>query len=158
MAPASRRLAAAILAFLVYGDVRDGAPTHHPERALLPILWILAPFAADSLRTLARRIAWGRPAREMWVFGAAAAGAVASVALLPSQLREAPGMSQDESRSSQIARGLELASLGGRWIVTPCAYDILALLAGSGEPERFTISPSTHAPVTAACPQISSGP
>ena len=77
------RVALAILAFLVYGDMRDGAPTHHPERAVLPILWILAPFAADSLRALAKRVAWARPAREMWVVGASVAGALAWVALLP---------------------------------------------------------------------------
>ena len=149
--------AVAILAFLVYGDVRDGAPTHHPERAVLPILWILVPFAADSLRALARRVAWGHPKREMWVFGLGVAAAVAWLALLPAQLRDAPGLSEAERRDAQIARGEELAASASpseSWTVAPCAYEHFALLAATGEPERFTILPPTHTPLTALCPHV----
>jgi len=152
--------AAALLAFLVYGDVRDGAPTHHPERAVLPILWILAPFAADSLRALGRRMAWGRPTREAVVFGIAAAGALAWTALLPARLRDAPAMSEDESRRAQIERGLALAAsfqAEDHWRVIPCAYEHFALLAASAEPERFTILASERARVTPACPELEPG-
>jgi hypothetical protein len=149
--------AAAILLFLVYGDLRDGAPTHHLERAVLPILWILAPFAADSLRVFARRAAWGRPSREMWVFGVAVAGSMAWLALLPATLRDAPGMSEGESRAAQLARGEALRGSGlrgERWTITPCAYEHFALMAATGEPERFAVLPPTQTPVTAACPQL----
>jgi hypothetical protein len=145
--------AGAILAFLVYGDAHDGAPTHHPERALLPVVWILAPFAADSLRALARRFAWARPRREMWVFGVSVAGGLAWLALLPARLRDAPGMSAGESRSAQIERGNALPPSASA-LVTPCAYEHFALLAATGAPERFTVLPPSHAPVTPACPRV----
>jgi hypothetical protein len=145
--------AGAILGFLVYGDLHDGAPTHHPERALLPVLWLLVLFAADSLRALARRVAWGRPQREMWVFGLSLAGALAWVALLPEQLRAAPGLSTEESRAPQLRRGRALVPFASAE-VTPCAYEHFALLAATGVPERFTILPPSHAPVTSACPGV----
>lgn len=44
-----------LLAFLVVGELRDGAPTHHSERALLAIWLFLAVFAADALVELARK-------------------------------------------------------------------------------------------------------
>jgi len=157
--------AASILAFLVYGDVRDGAPTHHPERAVLPILWILAPFAADALRSLARRTVWGWPRRESWVFGLSVAGALAWSALLPSRLRDAPAMSADESRSAQVERGLELGrsfrtsdpGSGQSWRVAPCAYEHFALIAASAAPERFTILPAVRDAVTPECPRLTRG-
>ncbi|MGO9000126.1 MAG: hypothetical protein ACLQVI_42910 [Polyangiaceae bacterium] len=149
--------AAAIFAFLIYGDVRDGAPTHHPERAVLPIVWILAPFAADALRTFGRKFAWARPQREMWLVGLVLSGGLAWLALLPGRLRDAPGLSGEESRSSQLARGRQLAwygKPGGHWSLTPCSYEHFALIAAYGWPERFTILPSSHAPVTADCPRL----
>jgi hypothetical protein len=146
----------AILAFLVYGDARDGAPTHHPERAVIPIVWILAAFAADALRALARRVAWARPAREMWVVGAGVAGAVAWSVTLPARWRDHPASTADESRDAQIARGLALAADPGvsRVAVTPCAYEHFALIAAFAAPERVDITPSTHTAVTPACPRV----
>ncbi len=152
--------AAAILAFLVYGDVRDGAPTHHPERAVLPILWILIPFTADAVRAVARRVAWARPMREMWVFGAALAGALAWAATLPESLRAFPGDGPGEGRSAQLAQGARLGAQGelAAFVVTPCAYEHFALLAAAGHPERFTILPATHEPVTGKCPRVQCAP
>ena len=145
--------AAAILAFLVYGDARDGAPTHHPERSVLPILWILVPFATDALRTFGRNAAWGRPWREMWLFGLAISGGIASLALLPTELRDAPGMSPEEQRGAQIRRGRELPA-SGSVTVTPCAYEHFALMAAAGSPERFTIRPAEPRSMAAACPRV----
>jgi hypothetical protein len=145
--------AASILAFLVYGDARDGAPTHHPERSVLPILWILIPFATDALRTFGRNVAWGRPWREMWLFGLAVSGGVAWLALLPAELRDAPGMSPPEQRGAQIRRGRELPA-SGSVTVTPCAYEHFALIAAAGSPERFTIRPAEPTDMTAACPRV----
>jgi hypothetical protein len=145
----------AILAFLVYGDLRDGAPTHHPERAILPILWILVAFAADALGALVRRYAWGRSAREMWVAGGVAAGALAWCAQLPGQWRDHPGASAEEARDVQVTRGLELARARAPHIdVTPCAYEHFAVLAAFGAPERAEVEAPTHTPVTPACPRI----
>jgi len=148
--------AIAILAFLVYGDIRDGAPTHHPERAVLPILWILAPFAADSLRALAGRVAWARPAREMWVVGASVAGALAWGVTLPARLRAHPASAEDESREAQIARGEALRADPriARLTVTPCAYEHFALIAAFAAPERVDIAPCTHTVVTPSCPEV----
>jgi hypothetical protein len=148
--------AAAILAFLVYGDVHDGAPTHHPERAVIPILWILAPFAADSVRALARRVAWARPAREMWVVGAGLAGTVAWSVTLPSRWRDYPASGADESREAQITRGLALATDAptARFAVTPCAYEHFALIAAFAAPERVDVEPATHEPVRPSCPRV----
>ena len=152
--------AAAVLAFLAYGDARDGAPTHHPERAVIPVLWILAAFAADSLRALARRVAWARPAREMWVVGVSVAGFIAWSATLPARWRDHPASSPDESRDAQVARGLSLAPIlakgppDARLAVTPCAYEHFALIAAFAAPERVDIAPSEHAPVTPGCPRV----
>lgn len=44
-----------MLAFLVVGELRDGAPTHHSERALLAIWLFLALVAAEALVELARK-------------------------------------------------------------------------------------------------------
>ncbi len=51
------------LAFLAYGNARDGAPAHHAERALLGIVFILAMFAIDALAaTLPALVSRARPA------------------------------------------------------------------------------------------------
>jgi hypothetical protein len=145
--------AAAVLAFLVYGDARDGAPTHHPERSVLPILWILVPFATDASRTFGRKVAWGRPRREMWLFGLAVSGGVGWLALLPAELRDAPGMSPQEQRGAQIRRGRELPA-SGSVTITPCAYEHFALIAAAGSPQRFTIRPAEPTGITTACPHV----
>ena len=49
--PLARAAAAAVavIAFLVVGDVRDGAPTHHPARALAPLWWVLVGMGVDAV-------------------------------------------------------------------------------------------------------------
>jgi hypothetical protein len=84
-------LAAIQLVMLIAGDVRDGAPTHHPERALLgPATIVLFASAdtigawLDSISNAARRLAWAvalstcflgwigvRLHRTMWWYDAA---------------------------------------------------------------------------------------
>lgn len=84
-------LAAIQLAMLIAGDVRDGAPTHHPERALLgPATIVLFASAdaigawLDSIARAGRRVAWSiafaacflgwigvRLHRTMWWYDAA---------------------------------------------------------------------------------------
>jgi hypothetical protein len=48
---------AALLAFLLAGQLFGGAPTHHPERALL-VVWLLAVLATVDLATLVRPPIW----------------------------------------------------------------------------------------------------
>ena len=63
----------ALMAFLVAGDLRDGAPTHHAERALLAIWFGLALFAADALVRAAPVLAQGQRLR-LAVIGSALVG------------------------------------------------------------------------------------
>ena len=144
--------AAAQLAFLAYGNVRDGAPAHHPERALLGTVFLTAAFAADVLysgTTVAR--------------GKARIAALASAAFLAlswvtngtSLLEQIPGTGATEVRTAQIAAGKALASESAEHlVVTPCAYEHFALIAAFGAPERVAIQPRTNAEVTASCPAV----
>ena len=144
--------AAAQLAFLAYGNVRDGAPAHHPERALLGTVFLTAAFAADVLysgTTVAR--------------GKARIAALASAAFLAlswvtngtSLLEQIPGTGATEVRTAQIAAGKALASESAEHlVVTPCAYEHFALIAAFGAPERVAIQPRTNADVTASCPAV----
>jgi hypothetical protein len=140
----------AILVFLVWGDVHDGAPTHHPARALTVLWWVLAGMGVDAVVTLGGRLAAGRRA----VVAAALAG-VAWCAWLPSRWADAPGRSEAERREGPIARGLDLRARDVAHVeVTPCAFEHFALLAAWGAPERATVLPRTGEPVTAACPLV----
>ena len=143
--------ALAILMFLVAGDLGDGAPTHHPARALGPVWWIFAAMGVDTLRVAT--CGSGRTVRA----GRAAAVAVATAWLvsLPSRWAAAPGLSEPERRDAQIARGLELRALGAPAAeITPCQFEHFALIAAWGEPERARVHPRTQQPVTADCPLV----
>jgi hypothetical protein len=138
------------LVFLAIGNARDGAPAHHPERALIGAMVIAALFAVDGCAHVASRL--GRRT-------AAAALALVAGVWAWSSLRVAsdvPGSSPAEDRSAQIARGTELRERGAPPItVEPCAFEHFALLAAYGAPERATIRPRSGAPASAACPRVS---
>jgi hypothetical protein len=144
--------AAAVIAFLVVGDVRDGAPTHHPERALSMTWWLFAAMGVDAIATALRALASpGRRAAAV----AAGAGAIVWCATLPARWRGVPGATDAERRDAQIAVGLDLRARHVDAIdVTPCAYEHFAMLAAWGEPERARIHPPMHTPVTPACPLV----
>jgi hypothetical protein len=132
--------AIATLAFLIVGNLRGGAPTHHAERALLPIWWIVALAGAEACARIARP----RYARTLF--------AVAWLSVPLALWRPFPGTSESERRDAQIARGLELrAEHPARVHVWPCAYEHFALLAAYGEPENATIEPPS---ASAVCPRI----
>ena len=133
--------AGCVLAFLVYGDLRDGAPTHHAARALIPIFGVLAGFAADAIVT---------PSRT----SVAVPIAVATLAFVLFRARAVPGASPSERRDAQIARGGELARATRTLHVTPCAYEHFALIAAFGAPENVTIEAKTGEPVTPECPTV----
>ena len=71
-----------ILLFLAYGDARDGAPTHHPERTLVAIWWVMATFGADGAGRLFSHMAFGRSGREAWGIALGAGAAVAWISSL----------------------------------------------------------------------------
>ena len=144
----------AMLAFLVYGDVHDGAPTHHAERALIGAIWVVAGFGLDAAHTLTARFAWLRPQRESYVVGVAVAGAIAWGADTLATWRDYPGGSVDERRDAQIATGQKLRDAGGTAIdVVPCAYEHFALLAAFGSPERARIFPAVR-DAGGVCPKV----
>src|SRR5262249_46791052 len=120
-------MGAASIAFLIYGDLRDAAPTHHPQRAVMAVVWLLAAFGVGGTRALAKRVAWGKPTREIWFVGAGAAAVIAWAASRPAAWRAFPGTEAWADRTAQIARGRTLRELrdeGARAVVvTPCAYE-----------------------------------
>ncbi|HEY1696598.1 MAG TPA: hypothetical protein VGG39_30765 [Polyangiaceae bacterium] len=144
--------AATVMVFLVWGDLKDGAPTHHPARALAALWWVLCGMGVDAAATWrAARVG----ARRKAAFGVAAAAAVAWCVLLPARWKDAPGRSPDEDRTAQIARGLDLRARHVEHAeLRPCAFEQFALLAAWGEPERATVFPRSGAAVTDECPRV----
>jgi hypothetical protein len=139
--------ALAQLVFLAIGNARDGAPAHHPERAVLGITLVLALFAADVLvEQLAR-------ARRREGLAIASVVVAAWLVALRPLAGPPPGSSTADDRRAQLAKGRELAGAASL-VVEPCAYEHFALLAAYGAPERATIRPATGGPITAACPRV----
>lgn len=134
--------AAAQVVFLAYGAVNDGAPTHHPARALVAAFGLVACFAADALSEVGARV--------RGVAVVALAGALVLFGLR-GLAGPAPGETAWEDRHPQIARGRSLASASSL-VVTPCAYEHFALVAAYGAPERVTTLPGTSAEPTPSCP------
>ena len=146
--------AISMFAFLLYGETRGGAPTHHPERALLAIAWLFVVAGWDAIETFARTMS-----KKV-----TAAGALAAILAVPGftvvEYASPPARSAEEDRSTQIARGIDLRTRDVPHItVTPCAYEHFALLAAFGAPERAdvaAVSPHdavTHPPA-ADCPRV----
>lgn len=132
--------ALALLAFLVLGNIRGGAPTHHPERALLPIWWIVALAGVE----LFPRASWVRLLGGLgWL-------------LLPAVLwPKFPGASASEDRAAQLARGAELREQRAPGLhVYPCAYEHFALIAAYGAPEHVTSEPPAPPDPSASCPRL----
>lgn len=126
--------ALATLVFLFVGDLRGGAPTHHPERAFVPIVAMLAFPLCEALALPRRALALAGG----WFL------------LFAWRVRAFPGASASEDRSDQIARGRALRNRD-HLMVTPCAYEHFALMASYGAPEKITIRAPTLA---AACPEV----
>jgi hypothetical protein len=144
--------AAAQVLFLAYGNVRDGAPTHHPERALLGPLLLFALFTGDAgLEKLKSLVLQGR-IRLVRIIVAAM---LAVWATWIARGAEMPGRAPSEQRGEQIARGEALSrDAPARIVVTPCAFEHFALLAAYGAPENADVRPRTGEPLTERCPDI----
>lgn len=144
--------AAAQLAFLAYGNVRDGAPAHHPERALLGIVFLTAAFSADVLAATVPA-ALGRA--RLPALGLALTVALSWAVNGASGLEDVPGRGPTELRTAQIAAGNALATdKVEHVVVTPCAFEHFALIAAYGAPERVVTNPRTNAEITASCPAV----
>jgi hypothetical protein len=145
---------AAVLAFLVVGDWRGGAPTHHPERALVGVWWVLGTFGVDGALALGRSWAWARPKREAWVAAVGVAAALSWCFRVAPVYAEAPGTRAAEDRRPEEARGEALAVVGGPLRITPCAYEHFALIAAFGAPEAVTTAPAVPAHDGTPCPEV----
>jgi hypothetical protein len=123
-------MAAATVVFLMIGAVRNGAPTHHPERALLSVAWLLS-----SVVVWTCAIRW--PMRRTWVTVVALLSALVSIR----HWTPHPAASEAERRDSQVARGRLHRQAGhGALRVVPCAHEHFALMAAYGAPERVQIA------------------
>jgi len=145
---------AAQVAFLAYGNARDGAPAHHPERALLGALVVTALFVGDVILSALRSPSLVGGGHGPKVF----AGAIA-LAWIVSFARglDMPGRSRAEDRSRQIAEGERLRREGvTSLVVRPCAFEHFALVAAYGAPENVRIEPGQGASGgDGPCPEIS---
>lgn len=140
------------LVFLAYGNVRDGAPAHHPERALLAVVFLLATCSVDVIgEALPRLLERARvPAIVL-----AALLSIGWIANARGLFGASPGSSESEARDLPIARGNALRDEGKTELtVTPCAFEHFALIAAYGAPERVTIRPKTGASISEACPTV----
>jgi len=113
--------ALAQILFLAYGNARDGAPAHHPERALFAVFVMLACVVVAEPRRRVAHVAVAALAVVTWI-----------------RDRQPPGNGPAEDRAAAIAKGRALR--GAEHLeVTPCAYEHFALVAAYGAPERVTI-------------------
>ncbi len=131
-------LLCSLLAFLIWGELRDGAATHHPERALLPIWLWLALVCGD----LGERIACALRDRPRIL---ACSAAVALLALSASLLR-AYAFSGEHfaDRRAEVAIGRAAAELGSHasastrpgLLIDSAGFAYFAVIAGYGRPEH----------------------
>ncbi len=123
----------ALLAFMIFGSVRDGVPTHHAARVLLPI-WFFTCVASGH--GLAHRIA--RTARDARVLLIAA-----SVAAIVLGLLAKPKLSQAESfaeRTRELEAGSEARRRGAtRLAIDTSDYGYFAVQAGFGSPAQSSV-------------------
>jgi hypothetical protein len=117
-----------LLGFLIWGDMRDGAPTHHSERPLLCI-WLLATLIAAVAVTH-----WLRRQR-LWLM------AMLPVVLVASVLR--PWYTRRDSfadRSEELRLGEQARHLGEvqRLLIDSGDYGYFAVIAAFEDPRHAT--------------------
>jgi hypothetical protein len=148
--PGSQRLLfpwALALLVLVLGDVRGGAPTHHPERALSG-LWMLAVLLGFAVVSrLPQRTA---AIVAMLVLGVA----------LPFRLQLTPasyGPRPEEEAAGQLLR--RHISPDTRVVLATTDYGYFAIQAAAGSPQRFIVAQrhDPRDPSTLPLPQAALG-
>jgi hypothetical protein len=131
---------AATLAFLIVGSLKDGAPTHHPARALILLGPPLYAAGLDSALMLTNGLRERIPA----TLRRAVPGAIVIVGLALSAVAQRALVSEvlPFARATQLREGERLRAEGASWVVlAPCKdrYDHLAIMAAFGAPERVTL-------------------
>jgi hypothetical protein len=118
-----------LLLFLVVGELRDGAPTHHSERAVLCVWLWLALFAGDALCSC-----WSATqlrGRSLLVCSVLGTVAVAALVIRPRWgQREGFVDRRDEVRMGQHAR--RLLPAGDKLAIHTEDYGYFAVMAGFG--------------------------
>ncbi len=116
------------IAFLIVGELRGGAPTHHSERAVLSV-WLLSSIALGHLAL----VAWRE--RRLVLFGAWALIVVVSVSCLRPWYARRDGFAD---RSAELSLGRDARSRSrsnhGLVVATP-DFGYFAVIAGFGAPE-----------------------
>jgi hypothetical protein len=119
----------AVVPFLVLGDLRDGAPTHHSERALLPVWLGFALFLASAPRWLPRP--WWRGTG----LAVAAAVLLGAYPLRPWYAR----LDDFIDRRAEVAIGAEARRLGAeRLLIASYDFGYFAVMVGAGGPNHAT--------------------
>jgi hypothetical protein len=142
------------LGFLVLGCIQNGAPTHHPVRALvcaMPLVTLGAAATVDAWGQRARVPSWSR---TLWAWTPVGAALVMCGLRLPAP----PGASADEDRSFAIELGRTLRDqvpLDKRLLVVPCRYEHFAFIAAFGRPEDVDIGAQNAAGgARGDCPRV----
>lgn len=112
--------AAATLAGLVLVDLRGGGPTHHAERALIPVVWMLVPTAARAVTSRGVTVV-------MLALGVAAS--------LPSRDAALAGVPRDALAAGRAVRRWARAHPGARWLVELDGDEFLWVEVASGAPD-----------------------
>ncbi|MEO7329764.1 MAG: hypothetical protein ABI193_14385, partial [Minicystis sp.] len=124
------------IAALSWALVKDGAPTHHPERALLTALLLTALIAGDLGRIVA-----ASPRLRL----AVGAGAIVAIAGGAAIVRSRVASEGFGARAEEVAAG-RLAQVtvpaGERVLLEVVDYGHLAVLAALGAPERAELDRS----------------
>ncbi|HVU00933.1 MAG TPA: hypothetical protein VHE30_04245 [Polyangiaceae bacterium] len=117
-----------VLGFLAVGAAIDGAPTHHPERALLSIYVGLAVIGTNAAVRLVRE------ARVVRLIDSVVAMALAGLLLLRVGTPERFANRAEERAVGRTARNS--LSSGDRLLVDTPDYGYFAVIASFGAPER----------------------
>ena len=124
-------LCAVLLGFLVVGDLRGSAPTHHAERALMAVWLLLALFAGDVLvRAVANLKLRGRIC-----LGSAVLVAFGLAGTVRANLAEREPFI-DRSDEVAIGEHARHRSTAGRLVIDTPNYGFFAVMAAFGDPGR----------------------
>lgn len=131
---------AGLLAFLIVGQLGDGAPTHHGERALLP-LWLLAALFVGV--GLCR--SW--VARAPRARGRSALATLALVSAVAIVVRPRVSTESFAERSAELdvgRRARELTQPGQRWVVDTDDFGYFAVMAAFADPSAMAPLDERH--------------
>ncbi|MCC6215126.1 MAG: hypothetical protein IT376_09670 [Polyangiaceae bacterium] len=129
-------LLALVLAFLVVGELRDGAPTHHAERVLLPLWFAVALLVGGALPRAAASLRPGGRA-------ALASALVLGLPVAAGVLRPWFARTDDfVDRTEELALGRTARALAApeeRLAIVTRDFAYFAVTAGFGAPSRVDI-------------------